>query len=612
MNIKKEILESDNKELGLKCGLEIHQQLEGKKLFCNCPTMIRDDKHDFEIIRYLRASAGESGKIDAAALAETKKQKYFVYEAYDDTTCLVELDEEPPGPVNQEAFTASLQVAKLFEMNIVDQLRFMRKTVVNGSNTSGFQRTALVATGGKLVTAEGKECGVESLGLEEDSCKDIEKATDYTKYNLSRLGIPLLELATAPDITTPEEAKDVAEHIGMVMRSLPNVKRGLGTIRQDVNVSIEKGLRVEIKGAQDLKMIPTLLRYEMLRQYNLLEIFAELKKRGAKVGKEIIDVTKLFEKSESKVITTALEKETGVVLAVPLYGFSGLTKIETQPGRRFGSELSDYAKVMGVKGLFHADELPNYGITKKEKNTVFTALKLDLVKDNFLLIADEREIATRALASAQDRAGDFNLRREVRTAKQDGTSVYMRPMPGASRMYPETDVKPIVIDEDSIVVPELLSSQIKKLAKAFGIAEDIAKKLIKDGINLFSLTKKYSNVKPAFIIDTFYSLPAVIKKKHNIVVDVASYADVLLVKLNANEITKESLEEILLLLAQGKEIDYAKYKPLSLDSIQDDIKQIISEMKGAPMGAIIGKVMSKYKGQVDGKELSTLVAKLSK
>ncbi|MCF7798372.1 Glu-tRNA(Gln) amidotransferase subunit GatE [Candidatus Woesearchaeota archaeon] len=612
MKLKTDITESDHKELGLKCGLEIHQQLEGKKLFCNCPTVIRDDTPDFEIIRNLRASAGESGDVDAAALAETKKEKYFLYEGYDDTTCLVEQDEEPPGEVNSAALRSAIQVAKLLNMNIVDQLRFMRKTVVNGSNTSGFQRTGLVATQGMLRTGKGKFCGVESLGLEEDSCKDIEKTTDYTKYNLSRLGIPLLELATAPDISTPDEAKDVAEYIGMIMRSLPNVKRGLGTIRQDVNISIAKGVRVEIKGAQDLKMIPTILRNEMLRQHNLLDIFEELNKRGATVGKDIIDVTSLFTSSTSKVITTALAKDTGVVLALPLYSFGGLTKLETQPGRRYGSELSDYAKVMGVAGLFHADELPNYGITQAEKDNVFAELKLDATKDNFLLIADTTDVAQRALSNAQDRAADFTLRKEVRTAKPDGTSVFMRPMPGASRMYPETDVKPIVIDADAVKIPELLSEKIGKLVKQFGIAEDIAKRLLKDGIDLPALTKKYPNLKAAFIIDTYYSLPSMIKKKQGVDVDIISHADTLFAKLNDNKITKDSFEELLALLSQGKEVDWSTYELVDIADITDDVKAIIVEMKGAPMGAIIGKVMNKYKGRVDGKELAKLVAQLHK
>jgi len=609
MNIKTTLNESELTALGLKCGLEIHQQLQGKKLFCNCPTIIRDDAADFHITRYLRASAGESGEVDVAALAETKKEKHFVYEGYVDTTCLVELDEEPPGDVNQEALTAALQLAKLCNMCVVDQLRFMRKTVVNGSNTSGFQRTGLVALQGHITTSDGKTVGIASLGLEEDSCKDVEKHATSTTYNLSRLGIPLLELATDPDISLPAEAKDVAQHIGMLMRSLPAVKRGLGTIRQDVNVSIAKGERVELKGAQDLKMLPTLLIYEALRQHNLLEIFAELKKRGAKVHSDFKQVTSL-NNSSSKVIRLALSKPDGVVYAIGLEGFAGLIGLETQPGRRYGSELSDYAKVMGVQGLFHSDELPNYGITQVEKDALFKELSLHPTKDAFILIADSKLVAQRAILFASDRAADFSLRKEVRMAKPDGTSVYMRPMPGASRMYPETDVKPIMLAVDAVSVPELLSDKIKKLVAQFGIAEDIAKRLLKDGIDLFLLTNQYPKIKPSYFIDYYYSLPKLIEKEVGHHFAVGDFAKEHFSLLNKGAITPDGIVLACIDLAKGKTIAYEDYVPVSLDEVKADIAQTVRAMKDAPVGAIIGKVMSTYKGRLDGKTLSAYVREL--
>src|SRR3989338_1320255 len=93
----------DYHHLGLMMGLEIHQQLEGKKLFCNCPTQIRDDQPHFTIHRKLRASAGESGEIDIAAQQEQSRGRSFAYEGYTDTTCLVEADEEPPHELNKDA-----------------------------------------------------------------------------------------------------------------------------------------------------------------------------------------------------------------------------------------------------------------------------------------------------------------------------------------------------------------------------------------------------------------------------------------------------------------------------------------------------------------------------
>ncbi|MFW5977434.1 MAG: Glu-tRNA(Gln) amidotransferase subunit GatE, partial [Candidatus Nanoarchaeia archaeon] len=382
--IKKELSQKDITDLKLTCGLEIHQQLQGEKLFCNCPTTIRDDKPDRIVQRLLRASAGESGTIDAAAQAEMNKKKTFLYEAYDDTTCLVELDEEPPQSPNIKAVMAAQQMAAFLNAALVDQIRFMRKTVVDGSNTSGFQRTALVGTNGSLLV-DGQPIGVETVCIEEDSCKRVETKDNQQVYNLSRLGIPLIEIATAPDIHTPQLAQATAQSLGLLLRSLPNVKRGLGTIRQDVNVSIAKGVRVELKGAQDLKLIPTLVEYEMLRQHNMLEITSYLQKKGSTVG-DIQDITFLLKTSDSKVLKNGLEKKEGIILALPLKGFFGVTGTLIQPNRRFGTELSDHAKLFGVQGLFHADELPHYGITQKEKDSIFKQLNLDPTKDNFILI----------------------------------------------------------------------------------------------------------------------------------------------------------------------------------------------------------------------------------
>ena len=243
----------DYKAIGLKCGIEIHQRLDTGKLFCSCPSTLRDDKPHFTIRRELRAVAGETGETDIAAKHEQESQKYFLYEGYNDTTCLVELDEEPPHPMNEEALNVVLQISKMLNAKIIDEIQVMRKTVVNGSNTSGFQRTALVGIKGILETPEGK-IGIPNIQIEEEAAKDIEKGTDkegkdFVIYRLDRLGIPLIELGSDPDIKTPEQCKEVCERIGMILRSTGKVARGIGTIRQDLNISVMNGQRVEIKGA---------------------------------------------------------------------------------------------------------------------------------------------------------------------------------------------------------------------------------------------------------------------------------------------------------------------------------------------------------------------------
>ncbi|MGM5480556.1 MAG: Glu-tRNA(Gln) amidotransferase subunit GatE [Nanobdellota archaeon] len=614
LQLKTTITDQDLNDLKLTCGLEIHQQLECKKLFCNCPTLIRDDDPDFTVKRLLRASAGESGQVDKAASAEMKKKNSILYQGYDDTTCLVELDEEPPHEVNRQALDSALSVSKLFSMNIVDQVRFMRKTVVDGSNTSGFQRTAMISSNGSLQTDNGAVVGVETICLEEDSAKAVDQKGELKTYNLSRLGIPLIEIATAPDIHHPDTVKETAEHIGMVLRSLDTVKRGLGTIRQDVNISIEKGVRVEIKGAQDLKLLPALARNEMLRQHNLLQIFEELKKRDAKVEQEssafYLNELSSLKNSSSKVIQSAYKKKNGGVLGAKLNGFSGILGLEIQPGRRYGSELSDHAKTMGVKGLFHSDELPNYGITEDEKHELFKELDCDPDKDAFILIADDKDTARNALYEALLRAQDFSLQKSVRQALPDGTTKYMRPMPGADRMYPETDVETILIDKSNITVPELLSEKITRISKEYALSNEMVQRLIKDGIDIETLTKRYPRVKQSVLIDFFYSIPAQLKKKEGLDINTSLYQEDILSRLNKGSVTKESIPQILMLLAQGKKVNYSEYKPLSIDDVKEDIVHLVEQNKEAPMGAIIGKVMSKYKGKIDGKELSVFVKNL--
>jgi|TARA_B100001964_G_scaffold136027_1_gene150089 Glu-tRNA(Gln) amidotransferase subunit E-like FAD-binding protein len=276
-------MEINYNNLGFKCGLEIHQQLEGKKLFCSCPTINSDEEADVKFERRLRAVAGETGQVDIAAKHEMEKGKKFIYEADSNDTCMVEYDEEPPHELNKQALETALKVALLLNAKIVDEIQVMRKTVVDGSNTSGFQRTALVAVDGFIETSKGK-VRIPLICLEEEAAQKIEEKNDCISYRLDRLGIPLIEIATDANIKGPEHAKEVAAYLGMVLRSA-GVKRGLGTIRQDVNTSINKGARTEIKGFQDLRSIPKVIDYEINRQLELI-------KKGKNPNREVRKVEK--------------------------------------------------------------------------------------------------------------------------------------------------------------------------------------------------------------------------------------------------------------------------------------------------------------------------------
>ncbi len=467
----------DYRALGLICGIEIHQQLDtASKLFCGCPTKHREvEESNFEFFRYLRPSRSELGEIDRAALEEVLVTRRFHYKSYD-STCLVEADEEPPREINAEALEISLVIARLLNMKIVDELQTMRKMVIDGSNTSGFQRTGYIGSDGSIETAEGV-VGISILSLEEEAARIIEDKGDSVVYSLDRLGIPLVEIGTAPDIVSPAHAREVASYLGMILRSTGRVKRGLGTIRQDVNVSIKGGARVEIKGVQALNLVDKVVEFEALRQVRLLEIRDELVRRGASVDAAVWDVSEIFAATGSKVLARSI-KNGGVVLACWLAGFAGLVGREIQPDRRLGSEMSDRAKRAGVGGIFHTDELPAYGVTAEEVETV-RALLAAAESDAVIMVTGPRERAEKALAAVLVRAHEAIafVPEETRRALPNGCSEYMRPLPGSARMYPETDVPAVVITEEMLEglhMPELFADRSKRYQKDFDLSAEQA------------------------------------------------------------------------------------------------------------------------------------------
>ncbi len=605
----------NTKELGLKCGLEIHSQLEGKKLFCSCPTMIRDDETHFSIMRKLHATAGEEGHIDVAAKQEVKKDRQFIYHGHQDTTCLVELDESPPEHMNAEAFVTALQVGKMLKGTFVDSANVMRKIVVDGSNTSGFQRTALIARNGTIESSEGT-VRIATIIVEEDSCRTLKESNTEVNFTLDRLGIPLLEIATEPDIKTPEHCKEVSEKIGLLIRSTGKAKRGLGTIRQDVNVSIKGGNRVEIKGAQDLKMIPTLVEYEAMRQKTLLDIKEELNKRHAKTFEgENKDVTATLKNSGSKLIIKTVEQG-NVVLGVMLPKFARLVGKELQPKKRLGTEFSERAKVIaGVGGIFHSDELPNYGISEKEVEFVKHELGC-LDDDAFVLVADSKERSEKALKAVVDRANELfeGVPCEVRKANTDGTTTYLRPMPGASRMYPETDIPSVGIDKevlDELTLPELIEDKAKRYEK-LGLSKDLAELTARSEKSaLFDhFAKNFTELKPAYIAEILITSVRTIKRQHKVDINpTENDFRAIFASLVAQQITKESVLEI---LRQNKPVPSIihDYCTITDTELRTALKKIVLENKGAEFNSLIGTAMKQLRGKASGEKIVQLLKAL--
>jgi glutamyl-tRNA(Gln) amidotransferase subunit E len=621
----------DYRALGLKAGLEIHQQLNTKeKLFCGCPTLLRDTKQsNFEFFRYLRPTQSEMGMVDRAALEEVKLIKKFIYKAYD-TTCLVENDEEPPRELNQEAVECSLIIARMLNMNIVDELYTMRKIVIDGSNTSGFQRTGLVATDGYLESSAGR-VGITVLCLEEEAAQKVEDRGDSVLYSLDRLGIPLVEIGTAPDIVSPAHAREVAEKLGMFLRSTGKVKRGLGTIRQDINISIAEGARVEIKGVQELDLIETIVEREVARQAALLEIKRELNKRKAEVSDKIVDVTSVFAGTTSKVILKALKG--GVVYAVNLTGFAGLVGRELQPGRRLGTEFSDRAKKSGVGGIFHTDELPNYGITEDEVKVLCNAVEAE-VNDCVVMVADMKEKAEGAMEAVIMRAREALeiVPEETRRALPDGNSAYMRPLPGAARMYPETDVPPVEITQErigSIELPELIEERIGRYMKQFRLNEELAGQIARsDNFVIFeSILQQVPNANANVVVRTLETVLFELGKEGVNVNNIKEVHLMELFRLHADgKIPNEAVSEVLKLIAVKPELTVEKAVgtlgiggvgtgelEAAIDKIINSRMDFIKEKGMNSEGPLMGVVMKELRGKVSGQEISRLLKeKLSK
>lgn len=594
--------------------------------------MLRDDEPDICFTRFLRPTRSELGAIDEAALLEYEKGKMYVYQAYSDTTCLVEMDEEPPHSLNDEALDVALMMALMLKMQVPDVVHVMRKVVIDGSNTTGFQRTAIVALGGPESTINDPEgpVHIQAICLEEDAARKISETEDKVVFRLDRLGIPLIEVSTAPEIKSPEQAQRVALKLGQLFRILGKVKRGIGTIRQDINISLEKGAKVEIKGVQDLELISKVVELEVQRQLRLLEIRNELRARNiVSITSEVVDVTDVFRNTKSKVIAQGISKGHRV-MAIKLEGFAGLLGRELQPGRRFGTELKEYAMVWGgVKGLFHTDEMPAYGISEAEIEELRKKLSCK-EKDAAVFVVDEENKAIKALRAVLRRCNEaiHKLPDETRAANPDGTTRYMRPRPGASRMYPETDVRPIIVTEDRLkklasCLPEMPEQKLKKFVEEYGLSKDLASLMI-NSYRLDLFEKIVSNVPevPPTIIATTLEYTWKSLKRDGIPmdnIDETKLIDLFKV-LGKNIIAKEAIPDVLKAMAEKPNvpvmeiIEQLGIKAITLDEVYAMINRIIDENKEAilergekAVKMIMGKVMSTLRGKVDGKVVSEVV-----
>jgi len=619
----------DPASLDLKVGFEIHQQLGTRsKLFCNCSCK-EAEKYDLSFMRKLRPTQSELGAYDPAAMFEFSKMRTVEYNTAFGSSCLVEADEEPPHDVGREALETALIFSLALHSKVMDEVHVMRKLVIDGSNTSGFQRTMLVASGGYLDVA-GSRVGVQSICLEEDAAKLIGDEKGVRKFGLDRLGVPLVEIALEPVTGKPEEIMQVALTLGRLLRASKRVARGLGSIRQDVNVSLQGGAVVEVKGVQQLDQLIKVIEHEMQRQHSLILIAQKLKEKkveASKVGDRIEDVTDMLAKAQSKIVKKILDGG-GLFRAIRVPGFAGMIGFEPYPDIRIGKELGKLVRFYDLDGIFHSDELPNYGITEQEVAAVRSKLQAS-DNDAFVIVGgpqDKVKFATDAIIRRLQ-AAVSGVPAETRAATPDGKTVFLRPRPGAARMYPETDIPTIPVT-DSVLkaladkVPRPWDEILKSLMKKYSLNETLARGIFdSDYLGAFEEIAGTTKVQPTFIASKLTEDLTSLQRQgldasvltDNMIKDVFK-------RLDAGAIAKESVAIIFekLMKKEAKSVDEA-IKAAGISSINDEelgggldkiINDNIAVVKEKGMGALstlMGRAMAEYRGKADGAKINAML-----
>lgn len=594
----------------VKIGLEIHIQLKGTKLFCNCPTESSGETGK-KFVRRLTARSGESGKFDPAAIYEKSRSRSFAY-AVTDNSCLLEADEEPPHNVNHDALRKAVSASLALNCKVVDNVSYMRKIVIDGSNTSGFQRTSIVGFNGFVETSKGR-VKISTLCLEEDSARKLNEGNGQVIYSLDRLGVPLMEIATEPDIVDADHAVETAELIGKKLLLAGWVRRAPDAIRQDVNFSMGYG-RVEMKGVPKLSTIRDALSYEEKRQTWLSDIAPKIK--GSDWSRlHFKDVSNLFSKTDSKVISRNLSKGLYVYGTV-LPGLDGYLKSGEY---KIGRELADVAKLFGSGGIMHSEELPGYGVEKELEDLVRT---LSPKKgDGFTIIVSTSEAIghiENAMIERLKKLEQLDLQ-ETRVVSDDGTTHYLRPLPGGERMYPETDVQNIHVDkvllnEAEEITPRSEDEMIGDIVSGFKISKQDAKVILnsgrKESLHLFVELLGNSRVAARLILQTIPEL----EKKYRIEISDGDIAP-LLSEAGDRKWDRQIIEAALEMLFGEKTpiveiMESPELKPMSEKELTELVRELIKNGK-ANSKNIIPKIKSQTQRTFDPTKAISIARQLS-
>ncbi len=619
--------EFDYKKLGLKCGLEIHQQLDSKtKLFCRCPNKLQGSrKPDFTIERYMRPVLGEMGTYDEAMLTEYEKNMNVKYECYNDVICTYELDETPPFSCNDEARKIAIVIAILLNANIIEEMHVCRKNYLDGSVPCGFQRTMILAKDGYLKLENGKKIGIDILCLEEDAARKIktEKKTNY--FRLDRLGIPLVEITTDPDINDPHECRETAERLGLLLWST-NVKKVLGSIRQDVNVSIKAGTRIEIKGVQKLDWIPILINHEVSRQLKLVKIKEELEKRGLdekSIPNKPVDLSKIIAKTKCGFIAKGI-KSGKKLFGMNFKGFKGIFGKELMEDYRFGTEVASKVKsISGLQGIIHSDEdlKKSYKFSDNDIQAIRDSLKSGDDDCFVLIIGSQKEIdKAMKVIIIRVKYAFKGVPPETRRALENFNTEFLRELHGGARLYPDTDSQAIITTAEEIKeikdnLPELPWKTIKEYSKKFKLEERLIRDLIFEGqLDLFNDLIKIISDNPKLIITSLLETTTALRRDGKNIdnIEEKDFIDIFTLLKN-KEIGKEAIEKLMIAKSESPDLSIEQLKKdLKIEKISEaDLDKIIinvikdnipfiKERKMGAMSPLMGDLMKKVRGKIDG------------
>jgi len=627
-----EMTSEDYVELGLKSGLEIHQQLTTKKkLFCRCPAGHYSEKYDAEILRHMRPTLSELGEYDGTALMEFKTNKEIVYQLNKDTVCTYEMDDAPPFELNEEALDIALEITLLLNCNIVSELHIARKQYLDGSIPTGFQRTTILGIDG-WIPYQDRKIGIIQLGLEEDACREVSDEGHVRTYRTDRLSMPLIEVVTYPHMHTPQEVADVAQLIRQLTRSTGKVNRGIGAARQDVNVSIEGGTRVEIKGVPRIPLIPILVHNEAGRQKTLLEIRDRLKQRGLTTENfksEFFDVTDILKDTSYLPIKNVVSNDFKIK-CVKLPFFKGILRYPTQPGTNFAKEISDRVRVIGC-----LDKIPNIIHSDTDDETISSTNWMKIKKlsgfepvDALVIVwGNPRDVETASQEIAiRAQEAIIGVPSETRQALPDGTTGFERILPGPDRMYPDTDLPPFALSEDRIQriqanlppVPWVRREKYHQL----GLPDFMMDQLLLSGKadifdRLIAELKVDPNLAAVFLTQTLKhfkrkGLPVGKLGDDSIISVFKAYKN--------NQIVREAIpviiENWLNLNARPIEDVITQYPIINERELLSKITEVIDENdlntyhdEATKLSYVIGKVMKMIKGRVDGKIVAELTTK---